>query len=95
MKTTTTNLIILAAAFALAGCGTFPPKEQIQIVWHKSDNPSFRCNNPKVAHNKVLAGCQYWEGMVCHVVAPDGADDETLGILGHETKHCFDGGWHK
>ena len=88
------TILAIILATTLAGCQTFPPKENIQIVWHRSDNAEFQCSTKAAAH-KALVGCQYWVGMVCHVVAPDGTDDEALQILGHETKHCFDGGWHK
>ena len=87
---------ILAAilAISLAGCQTFPPKENIQVVWHKSDNPEFQCpKHSPTAKGKVLAGCQWWEGTVCHVVAPPGTDELALEMLGHEVRHCFDPDW--
>ena len=89
----------LLVCLLLAGCLSIPVKPQtVTVEWHRTDNAEFYCN-AKARKGKVLVGCQYWlwsadSGLVCHVVAPDGTDDEILSVVGHELKHCFDNDWH-
>jgi hypothetical protein len=79
--------IILAL---LTGCATVPDGDVVPVRWVKMTNITDKCGTD-------AAGCYRMVQGVCTVYTRpprDAYDERVHNVLGHETRHCFEGDFH-
>ncbi len=66
------------------------------ILWQAADNVQKACEAE--SRKRGLGGfayaveaCSFWNGSVCLIIT---SKKPTMRILGHETRHCFQGNFH-
>jgi hypothetical protein len=77
--------------------------DQVDITWIRFEDPEKlrkECENLglKAKKGMIIAACASFnlEKKICKIYAlnPKTLNDERTTLLGHETKHCFDGKYH-
>jgi hypothetical protein len=95
---TVVPILVAVLLLAMGGCATITDKQdqqEVRIVWHRIDGVRHVPVRKGLGHPewKAVNGYARMINGVCHV-----HDRKYMagqwGTLGHEVKHCFDGGFH-
>jgi hypothetical protein len=104
MKKVLLGVLVCMSSVANA-TGTFDATKnmsnQITITWLQVDNVTAACDAESKRRGNggfgyALDACSFWPPAggpkVCTIITGKRTDLDTLG---HETRHCFQGNWHK
>lgn len=95
------TIITVAAALLATNCASITP-DQVTVKWVRVSaediNKICKANDPVPIVIGKYRACSTWsrDAKTCTIWAPDFVinEREKMASLGHELKHCFDGGWH-